>query len=100
MQGDSHLDIARWLFEMKPTIDLSLDNDDDILNSICLNFHISIAKWLFHMKPTFYYTKRNITKLLNVDHPILNRKFYFYYYAIIHSSKLSDHTIQYISLFI
>ena len=48
--SSGHLDIAKWLFETIPSIDISL-NYDEIFYSSCANDRLEVAKWLLEIKP-------------------------------------------------
>jgi ankyrin repeat protein len=44
------LDIAKWLLQIKPDINISAD-DDEAFQCACGNGHLDVAKWLLQIKP-------------------------------------------------
>jgi hypothetical protein len=46
-----YLHIAKWLFEIKPTINISTNNELAFQRA-CKNGHLHVAKWLLKIKPT------------------------------------------------
>lgn len=43
--------IAKWLLEIKPNINISVENEF-AFKFACSNGHLNIAKWLLEIKPT------------------------------------------------
>jgi ankyrin repeat protein len=46
-----HLNVAKWLYEINPRINISED-DEYIFRNACLKGHLDIAKWLLEISPT------------------------------------------------
>ena len=52
MCKNGHFEMAKWILQMKPNIDIS-DEYEDAFNNACQNRHFEIAQWLLKMKPNF-----------------------------------------------
>ena len=53
---NGHLDIAQWLYHIKPTIDISA-RDEETFRYACIYGHLNVAKWLQSLSPYgLYYT--------------------------------------------
>jgi len=50
---NGHLFIAQWLWEIKPDIDISAENEH-AFRYACDNGHLSVAQWLWETKPDIY----------------------------------------------
>ena len=48
---NGHLDIAQWLYHIKPTIDISGDSEY-AFRYACQNGHLNVAQWLYKIKHT------------------------------------------------
>jgi hypothetical protein len=48
---NGHIQVAQWLFSIKPTLDISAENNY-AFRMACQNGHIQVAQWLFSIKPT------------------------------------------------
>jgi hypothetical protein len=46
-----HLDIAQWLYQIKPTIDISAFQEG-AFRWACYKGHLEVAQWLYQIKPT------------------------------------------------
>jgi hypothetical protein len=49
--GDGHLLVAQWLYEIKPTLNISVGNEW-AFQYACANGHLLVAQWLYQVKPT------------------------------------------------
>ena len=52
---NGHLEVAQWLFSIKPDIDISAD-DDYVFFIVCRRGYLEMAKWLLSVKPDIYIT--------------------------------------------
>ena len=52
-----HLELAQWLYQIKPTIDISA-KDENAFRYACENGHLELAQWLQTLIPygLYYYT--------------------------------------------
>lgn len=48
--ANGHLEVAEWLLQVKPDINISASNEDAFRMS-CINGHLNVAKWLLQRKP-------------------------------------------------
>ena len=48
---NGHLHIAQWVYELKPTLDISAKNEY-AFKVACANGHLQVAQWLYRVKPT------------------------------------------------
>jgi hypothetical protein len=46
-----HLQVAQWLYEINPTMDISVENEQ-AFRYACMNGHLCVAQWLYEIKPT------------------------------------------------
>jgi hypothetical protein len=49
-----HLEVAKWLLEIKPTIDISAF-DEEAFRYACFNRHLDVAKWFQSLFPKKYH---------------------------------------------
>ena len=49
--ANRHIEMAKWLIEIKPTIDIRVEHEY-AFRSCCRNGYIELSKWLFEMNPT------------------------------------------------
>ena len=56
---NGHLEVAQWLFSIKPDIDISANNEY-IFKEVISRGYLEMAKWLFSVKPDI-----NITNNIN-----------------------------------
>ena len=49
-----HLEVAKWLLEIKPDINISTENDSAFICA-CISGNLEIPKWLLEIKPDIYF---------------------------------------------
>ena len=49
--SNGHLEVAQWLYQIKPTLDISAANEYTF-QCACSNGHLEVAQWLYQIKPT------------------------------------------------
>ena len=55
---NGHLELAQSLYETKPTIDISAENEW-VFRWACLKGHLDVAQWLYKIKPTIDISAKN-----------------------------------------
>jgi hypothetical protein len=55
---NDYLEVAKWLFQIKPTIDVSIDSEK-IFRTVCENDYLEMAQWLLQIKPTIDISAEN-----------------------------------------
>ena len=75
-----HLNIAKWLLEIKPTLNISVD-DDYIFRFACENIKIELAQWLVSINTNYnivividYMYRGNNTIYYDIQKPIEIKK--------------------------
>lgn len=67
--GYGRLEVAKWLLEVKPDIDISAD-DENAFCCVCAHGHLHAAKWLLEIKPDIVISNMaffNACRYKNID---------------------------------
>ena len=52
---NGHLEVAQWLYQIKPTLDIS----EEAFRNACYGGHLEVAQWLYQIKPTLNISECN-----------------------------------------
>jgi hypothetical protein len=62
--SNGYLVVAQWLYQIKPDIDISADNDC-AFSRACENGHLKVSQWLYNLLPSKYHIEILDNRIIN-----------------------------------